>query len=66
MLLCFVSCLSVLCVFVASRGAYSEWLNPLLVIHSLGKALLNLAIRFLLLSICKKITPYQGCQKVLK
>ncbi|XP_073241214.1 uncharacterized protein [Porites lutea] len=35
-LLCFVSCLSVLCVFVASSGAYSEWLNPLLVIHSSG------------------------------
>ena len=46
LLLCFVSCLSVLCVFVASGGAYSEWLNPLLVIHSLGKALLNLIIRF--------------------
>ena len=55
--LCFVSCLSVLCVFVASSGAYSEWLNPLLVVHSLGKALLNLIIRFSL-SICQMITPY--------
>lgn len=26
-----------MCVFVAS-GADSEWLNPLLVVHSLGKA----------------------------
>lgn len=34
-LLGLVSCLSVMCVFVAS-GADSEWLNPLLVVHSLG------------------------------
>ena len=37
LLLGLVTCLSVLCVFVAS-GPNREWLNPLLVTQSLGEA----------------------------